>query len=110
MEIDRSVYTDLIFHIFAHMKVNNASDTYDEAYVTKMEKELSRKTVILESVTAYYCANFERLAFVNFLPYFMARSVDEVCYMISQEVLEECEKSLSDERKNKMKEIFEKTS
>jgi hypothetical protein len=29
---------------------------------------------------------------------------------ISQEVLEECEKSLSDERKNKMKEIFEKTS
>ena len=82
MEIDRSIYTDLIFHIFAHMKVNNASDTYDEAYVANMEKELSRKTVIPESVTAYYCANFERLAFVNFLPYFMARSVDEVCYMI----------------------------
>ncbi|MBE5864396.1 MAG: hypothetical protein IJL09_00260 [Lachnospiraceae bacterium] len=84
MEIDRSIYTDLIFHIFAHMKVNNASDTYDEAYVANMEKELSRKTVIPESVTAYYCANFERLAFVNFLPYFMARSVDEVCYMIGQ--------------------------
>ena len=66
------------------MKVNNASDTYDEAYVENMEKELSRKTVIPESVTAYYCANFERLAFVNFLPYFMARSVDEVCYMIGQ--------------------------
>ena len=82
MEIDRSIYTDLIFHIFAHMKVNNASDTYDEAYVANMEKELSRKTVIPESVTAYYCANFERLAFVNFLPYFMARNVDEVCYMI----------------------------
>ncbi len=78
-----------------------------------MGKELSRKTVIPESVTAYFCANFERLAFVNFLPYFMARSVDEVCYMIGQEGMateEECEKSLSDERKNKMKEIFEKTS
>ena len=54
MEIDRSIYTDLIFHIFAHMKVNNASDTYDEAYVANMEKELSRKTVIPESVTAFF--------------------------------------------------------
>ena len=33
MEIDRSIYTDLIFHIFAHMIVNNASDTYDEAWM-----------------------------------------------------------------------------
>ena len=84
MEIVRSVYTDLIFHIFAHMKIDNASDIYDEAYVVNMEKELNHKTVIPESVTAYYCANFERLAFVNFLPYFMAKNVDEVCYMIRQ--------------------------
>ena len=84
MEIVRSVYTDLIFHIFAHMKIDNASDIYDEAYVVNMEKELNYKTVIPESVTAYYCANFERLAFVNFLPYFMAKNVDEVCYMIRQ--------------------------
>lgn len=84
MEIVRSVYTDLIFHIFAHMKVGNASDIYDEAYIASVEKELGRKTVIPESVTAYYCANFERLAFVNFLPYFMAKSADEVCFMIRQ--------------------------
>ena len=84
MEIVRSVYTDLIFHIFAHMKIDNASDIYDEAYVVNMEKELNHKTVIPESVTAYYCANFERLAFVNFLPYFVAKNVDEVCYMIRQ--------------------------
>ena len=84
MEIIRSVYTDLIFHVFAHVKIDNASDIYDEAYVAKMERELGRKTVILESVIAYYCANFERLTFVNFLPYFMAKSVEEVCYMIRQ--------------------------
>lgn len=84
MEIVRSVYTDLIFHIFAHVKVDNASDIYDEAYIASVEKELGRKTVIPESVTAYYCENFERLAFVNFLPYFMAKSADEVCFMIRQ--------------------------
>ena len=83
MEIVKSVYTDLIFHIFAHMKIDNASDTYDEAYVVSVEKELGRKTVIPEGVTAYYCANFERLAFINFLPYFMVKNVDELCYMIS---------------------------
>ena len=84
MEVIRNVYTDLIFHLFAHVKIDNASDIYDEAYVAKMEGELGRKTVIPESVIAYYCANFERLAFVNFLPYFMAKSVEEVCYMIRQ--------------------------
>ena len=84
MEVSRSVYTDLIFHIFAHMKINNASDIYDEAYIENMAKALNRKTVIPESVTAYYCENFEALAFVNFLPYFMTKSTDEVCYMIHQ--------------------------
>ena len=82
MEIVRSVYTDLIFHIFAHMKIDNASDIYEEDYVASIEKELNHKTVVPESITAYYCANFERLAFVNFLPYFMAKNTDEVCYMI----------------------------
>ncbi|MBO4749144.1 MAG: hypothetical protein J5546_02395 [Lachnospiraceae bacterium] len=82
MEIIRSEYTDLIFHVFAHMKVDNASNIYDEDYVASIEKELNRKTVVPESITAYYCENFERLAFVNFLPYFMAKSTDEVCYMI----------------------------
>lgn len=83
MEITKSVYIDLIFHVFAHMKIDNASDIYDEAYITNIEKELGRKTVIPEGVTNYYCANFERLAFINFLPYFMVQNVDELCYMIS---------------------------
>lgn len=83
MEIIKSAYTDLIFHIFAHMKVDNASDLYDEAYVVSVEKELGRKTVIPEYVVDYYCANFERLAFINFLPYFMVKNMDELCYMIS---------------------------
>ena len=46
MDIVRSKYTDLIFHIFAHMKINNASDIYDEAYVENTEKESGIRTVI----------------------------------------------------------------
>lgn len=83
MEIGKSVYTDLIFHIFAHMKIDNASDIYDEAYIVSAEKELGRKTAIPEGAIAYYCSNFERLAFINFLPYFMVKNVNELCYMIS---------------------------
>lgn len=83
MEITKSLYTDLIFHVFAHMKIDNASDIYDEAYIDNIEEELGRKTTIPEGVTDYYCANFERLAFINFLPYFMVKNVDELCYMIS---------------------------
>ncbi len=83
MEITKSLYTDLVFHVFAHMKVDNASDIYDETYIANIEKELGRKTVIPEDAADYYRTNFERLAFVNFLPYFMVKNVDELCYMIS---------------------------
>lgn len=83
MEIITSIYTDLIFHIFAHMKVDNASDIYDEAYIEYIERKLGKITVIPESMVRYYCENFERLAFINFLPYFMVKSPYELIYMIT---------------------------
>lgn len=82
MDISRSIYTDMIFHIFAHFKVDNASDIYDEEYISDIEKAIGKKTVIPKGVNEYYCANFERLAYINFLPYFMFKSVDELCYVI----------------------------
>lgn len=82
MELSRNYYVDLIFHLFAHMKVNNASDIYDETYIADMKNALVKETVIPETVTAYYCEHFERLAFVNFLPYFMVKNIDEMKYMI----------------------------
>ena len=82
MEIVRSKYTDIIFHIFAHMKINNASDIYDEAYVESIEKESGIRTVIPEGITEYYCTHFERLAVINFMPYFMVRNTEELLYML----------------------------
>lgn len=82
MDIVRSKYTDLIFHIFAHMKINNASDIYDEAYVENTEKESGIRTVIPEGITEYYCMHFERLAVINFMPYFMVRDTEELLYML----------------------------
>ena len=83
MEIAKNVYADIVFHIFAHMKIDNASNIYDEDYIAGIEKELGRKTVVPQEVLAYYCANFERLAFVNFLPFFCVKNVEELCAMIS---------------------------
>lgn len=83
MDISKNVYTDLFFHIFAHIKVNNASDIYDEKYIENIEKNICTKTVIPDGFTEYYCDNFERLAFVNFMPFFMVKNVDEMIHMIS---------------------------
>ena len=58
---------DLIFHVLAHFKVNNASNLYDADYIAKMNR--------IEDVNAlenYYNNNFDRLMLINFLPYYCA--------------------------------------
>ena len=66
---------DLIFHVLAYLKVNNASDLYDEKYIERMAHDLTPK---INSLQKYYNENFERLALVNFLPYYCGGGFDEM--------------------------------
>ena len=67
-------YYDLIFHVMAYLKVNNASDLYDEDYIAKISEEKAgfEYNIIpaINSVQEYYNENFERLMLINFLPYY----------------------------------------
>ena len=64
-----SLISDLVFHVLAHMHVNNASDLYSEKYIesfnSSIESSLSNKVLKIED---YYNDNFERLCLINFLP------------------------------------------
>ena len=65
---------DLIFHVLAYFKVNNASDLYDESYIAKMAEEkqgfLYDIQPVARALQGYYNENFERLMLINFLPYY----------------------------------------
>ena len=65
---------DLIFHVMAYFKVNNASDLYDEDYIAEMTKEKAGfdydVAPAVGSIQEYYNDNFERLVLINFLPYY----------------------------------------
>ena len=65
---------DLIFHVLSYFNVNNASNLYDEKYIEKMEEEKKKHLYnfkpLINSLQAYYNANFERLMLINFLPFY----------------------------------------
>lgn len=66
-------YYDLVFHVLAYFKVNNASNLYDENYIKKIEDEKNISNDIFTAVSSlenYYNENFERLMLINFLPYY----------------------------------------
>ena len=58
----------------AYLKVDNASDLYDEKYIIEMAKEKTGFAYNLipavNSLQKYYNENFERLMMINFLPYY----------------------------------------
>lgn len=67
-----SLICDLIYHILAHMKVDNASNLYSENYIHRISQaknenctDLSQKVL---HMLDYYNKNFERLGIINFLP------------------------------------------
>ena len=72
---------DLIFHVMAYFKVNNASNLYDENYISKITKaKVGFAYDIIPDVNSmqeYYNENFERLMVINFLPYY-CNSYDEM--------------------------------
>ncbi len=61
-----------MYHILAHMKVENPSSLYSEAYIENVNKiKNGRYESITETVSQladYYNENFERLGVINFLP------------------------------------------
>lgn len=67
-----SVICDLVYHILAHMKVENASNLYSEDYINLISKSKNETESLLckevEKITEYYNDNFERLGIINFLP------------------------------------------
>ncbi len=76
-----SVVYDLIYHILAHIKVENASNLYSEDYIDKIKKIKSGNfDNISKSVShliKYYNENFERLGIINFLPFYTS-TVEEM--------------------------------
>ena len=75
-------YYDLVFHVMAYFKVNNASDLYDEKYIVKIANEKTgyvydiRPAVNL--LQEYYNENFERLMLINFLPFYCSGGYEEM--------------------------------
>ena len=80
-----SEFADLVYHVLAHMQVSNASNLYSEKYVRGFEayrKEhgfsFDLKGAVNE-MQGYYNQNFERLGFVNFLPFVQTDKDFETC-------------------------------
>lgn len=68
---------DLVLHCLAHMKVENDSDLYNEAYIKtiakkkdalQLENTLEEK---MQQLKAVYEEGFERLGLVNFIPFYV---------------------------------------
>lgn len=67
-----SVIYDLMYHMLAHTKVENASNLYSEEYIQRISnsKNETESTLCKEvdGISEYYNDNFERLGIINFLP------------------------------------------
>lgn len=81
IEYTFNMHADLLYYLLVHMKVENASDTFDEDYITKMKQLLNASPCISDKMIQYYNANFERLAMINFFP-LMAGDIAELTGMI----------------------------
>lgn len=67
-----SVVYDLVYHILAHMQVDNASNLFSEAYIDNVNRTKKGRYDSIAGAAAhlsdYYNENFERLGVINFLP------------------------------------------
>lgn len=88
MEFTYSYVFDLVYHVLAHMQVNNPSNLYSEEYIAMINEakggQFEDITVPLSQLAEYYNANFERLCTVNFLP-FGCQNLDALTYMVEQQ-------------------------
>lgn len=81
IEYKYSAAQDFVYHILAHMKVENASNLYSDAYIDHINEVKNGRynslTEALSNLSDYYNENFERLGMINFLP-FICSSVQDV--------------------------------
>ena len=72
-----------MYHVLAHMKVENASNLYSEAYINNVNKVKNGKygsiTEVISQLSNYYNENFERLGVINFLPIVCPSVQDLIC-------------------------------
>lgn len=74
IKIYYSKIMDLIYHVFAYLKIDNASDLYDINYIDdidKIKKSIGFEYNIinqLDNVAEYYNKNFNKLCIIQFLP------------------------------------------
>ncbi|MBR4084557.1 MAG: hypothetical protein IKK33_09800 [Lachnospiraceae bacterium] len=71
VEFMYSYVLDLVYHMLAHMPVNNPSNLYSEEYIVKIREAKSGQfeniTEAMGQLAEYYNAHFDRLMMVNFL-------------------------------------------
>ena len=71
-----------MFHILAHIKVDNPSDLFSEPYIEKMSLAIQDGEISLpQSAVKYYNQNFNRLGIINFLP-FRTQNIEELIQLL----------------------------
>ena len=71
-----------MFHILAHIKVDNPSDLFSEPYIEKMSLAIQDGKISLpQSAVKYYNQNFNRLGIINFLP-FRTQNIEELIQLL----------------------------
>ena len=87
MEFTYSYVWDLVYHMLAHLPVNNPSNLYSEEYIAKIREakggQFEDITESMGQLAEYYNAHFDRLMMVNFLP-FGCQNMDALKYMVEQ--------------------------
>ena len=73
IEFRYSVVSDLMYHILAHMKVENASDLFSQSYIVSADRMKNGQYDSIAEyavrLSEYYNTNFNRLGIINFLPF-----------------------------------------
>jgi len=85
IEFKYSMVYDLMYHILAHLKVENASNLYSKKYIEEIISNKVTEAVNIEEklsyLSKYYNENFDRLGIINFLPFYCS-SVKELIAVI----------------------------
>ena len=62
-------YADLVYHVLAHIPLDNAADEYDAEYVRTMKEQLGRSPAIPKKAAEWYREHFDRVCLIGFMPF-----------------------------------------
>lgn len=87
VEFQYAYVWDLVYHMLAHIKVDNPSDLYAEEYIERirLEKKEQFPDIVeaMANLSGYYNENFNRLGIINFLP-FGCPDINALKYVLEQ--------------------------